>query len=512
MSESSTAAILVGVVAVGYVLWKSAPRKSNVPPGPRRWPLIGSVLEMPRRYQWETFSKWAKTYGSIVYVDALGQPLFIINSAKVANDLLDKRSSIYSDRPSLTMATLSGTAHGFGTQSYNENWRQQRKIVAQAFSPSGVTRYYALQETESRKLVHGLLDDPSTLASQTQLRMGGIIFWIVYGHHVKDENDPFLTAGLTKIEIFSKSTTPGVWAVDFLPILRYIPSWLPGSGFLRIANEWQKVSKDAVWGPYSWCKNNLATGTVLLPNLCAQHLAEVDGTLSEEQEDRLAWAAAAVLGGGLDTNTSSILTFFRAMILNPSVQRKAQEEIDTVIGPDRLPIIQDRASLPYVRGLITEVFRWQPAAPLGFPHKLSQDDIYNGMYFPKGSVIIPNAWHMLHDPEVYPNPVEFDPDRYRGLDSEMDKVTDISFGFGRRACAGRYLAEGTLFAVVATVLATCQILPIRDNEGNAVLPDISYTSESGTIGFPSPFDCDIKCRSQQALDLLAHSYANDEAR
>ena len=90
--------------------------------------------------------------------------------------------------------------------------------------------------------------------------------------------------------------------------------------------------------------------------------------------------------------------------------------------------------------------------------------------------------HMLHDPEVYPNPMEFDPDRYQGLDSEMDKVTDINFGFGRRVCPGRYLAEGTLFAVAATVLATCEILPIRDNEGNAVLPDISYTSESGTIG------------------------------
>ncbi|KAJ6477610.1 hypothetical protein C8R45DRAFT_934276 [Mycena sanguinolenta] len=118
MPESLTTAIFVGaVVTVGYVLWKSALRKRNVPPGPRRWPLIGSVLEIPRAHQWVTFSKWAETYGdlhsigvaipsdyntpgNIVYVDALGQPMFIINSAKVAIDLLDKRGSIYSDRPS----------------------------------------------------------------------------------------------------------------------------------------------------------------------------------------------------------------------------------------------------------------------------------------------------------------------------------------------------------------------------------------------------------------------------
>ncbi|KAF7375496.1 putative monooxygenase [Mycena sanguinolenta] len=187
MSVSVTTAILVGAV-VSVVLWNLSPRKSNVAPGPRRWPLIGSVLEVPQAYQWVTFSKWAKTYGSIVYVDAWGQSLFIINSAKVAVDLLDKRSSIYSDRPSLTMATLSGIAEGIGLLPYNENWRQQRKIIAQDFSPSGVTRYYPLQERESRKLVIGLLNDSSTLRSQIQLRVGAIIFRIVYGYFLTDEN------------------------------------------------------------------------------------------------------------------------------------------------------------------------------------------------------------------------------------------------------------------------------------------------------------------------------------
>ncbi|KAF7373962.1 putative monooxygenase [Mycena sanguinolenta] len=303
MSVSVTAAILVGA-AVSTALWNFFPRKSNVPPGPRRWPLIGSVLEIPRAYQWVTFSKWAETYGNIVYVDALGQPLFIINSAKVARDLLDKRSSISSDRPSLPMAILSGCAEGLGFQSYNENWRQQRKIIAQDFNPNGVTRYYPLQDREARKLVHSLLDDPSTMTSQIKLRIGGIIFRIVYGYLLTDENDPFLTAGLKKLEILSKCSTPGVWAVNFLPMLRYIPSWLPGSGFLRIAKQWRKVARDAVWGPYLWCKNNLATGTVLLPNLCAQYLAEADETMSEEQEERLVWAADNVLGGGLDTASS----------------------------------------------------------------------------------------------------------------------------------------------------------------------------------------------------------------
>jgi len=86
---------------------------------------------------------------------------------------------------------------------------------------------------------------------------------------------------------------------------------------------------------------------------------------------------------------------------------------------------------------------------------------------------------MLHDEEIFPNPMDFNPDRYQNLDSEMQKVTDLVFGFGRRACPGMYLAEDTLFAIVTTVLATCDILPAIDANGEKVIPEVSYTS--GTI-------------------------------
>lgn len=64
-------------------------------------------------------------------------------------------------------------------------------------------------------------------------------------------------------------------------------------------------------------------------------------------------------------NLSTTLTFFLAMVLHPDIQAKARAEIDAVVGQDRLPTIADKASLPYIRSLITEVFRWHPAVPLG---------------------------------------------------------------------------------------------------------------------------------------------------
>ncbi|KAJ7499642.1 cytochrome P450 [Mycena latifolia] len=194
------------------------------------------------------------------------------------------------------------------------------------------------------------------------------------------------------------------------------------------------------------------------------------------------------------------MTFFLAMMLSPAVQAKAKKELDDVIGPDRLASINDKSPLPYIRSIMAEVMRWHPALPLGIAHSVSKDDIYEGMLLPKGSLMIPNVWYMLHDPEFYPNPDVFDPDRYNNVDSEMDKVAELAFGFGRRVCPGRLFAEATFFAIVATVIATCEILPPVDANGKEVIHNITFSS--GTIIFPSEFGINIKCRSEKARELL----------
>lgn len=73
----------------------------------------------------------------------------------------------------------------------------------------------------------------------------------------------------------------------------------------------------------------------------------------------------------------------------PEVQRKAQTELDRVIGPDRLPQFEDEKDLPYIRAVTLETLRWMPVAPFGVPHALTEDDVYNGYHIPKGSLIVP---------------------------------------------------------------------------------------------------------------------------
>ncbi|KAJ7684152.1 putative monooxygenase [Mycena polygramma] len=502
---SLTTATLASAVLFTYILLRLiSSRREPLPPGPRRWPLIGSALEVPRSYPWLTYTRWAKKYGNLVYADVAGQPLVVINSAKIAKDLLDQRSAIYSERPTLVMAKLSGYCEGFVLQPYGENWRQQRKIVSQEFSQLSITRHYALQENEAKKLIRALVDDPKSLRRELKLRLGTIIIQVTFGHYLTGHDDPFLTMPLTAVENFSKATAAGAWVVDFVPMLQYLPKWMPGAGFLTTAANYRKIVFDTTYEPYLWSKKNLAAGTINLPNMCSTVLEQ---NPSAEGEDPLVWAASSVMGGGLDTNTSTVSVFFHAIMGHPAIQAKARQEIHDVIGRDRLPTIRDKASLPYVRSVMAEVLRLHPAIPAGIPHALRKDDIYEGMHLPKGSLMIPNVWYMLHDPEVYPDPDIFNPDRYNNLDSEMKKVWDVAFGFGRRICPGMLFAEGTFFAIAATVLATCEIIPTVDSKGNNIVPNLTPTS--GAISFPSDFDINLKCLSKEAFDLLSSGLGDE---
>ena len=80
------------------------------------------------------------------------------------------------------------------------------------------------------------------------------------------------------------------------------------------------------------------------------------------------------------------------MSLSPDVTRKAQEEIDRVIGNDRLPTSMDRPNLPYIEAVVKEVLRWHPVAPMGLPHTSTTEDVFEGYLIPKGSMVIANIW------------------------------------------------------------------------------------------------------------------------
>lgn len=121
------------------------------------------------------------------------------------------------------------------------------------------------------------------------------------------------------------------------------------------------------------------------------------------------------------------------MLRFPDVLRKAQEEIDRVVGRDRLPNEDDEQSLPYIRALQCELLRWRPVVPLVQPHLASQDDEYEGYRIPKGALVWANLAAMSRNPETYPDPDQLKPERYLNPDGTFARKEEISiFGYGKR--------------------------------------------------------------------------------
>ena len=127
--------------------------------------------------------------------------------------------------------------------------------------------------------------------------------------------------------------------------------------------------------------------------------------------------------------------FFLAMVLNPKAMKKAQEELDRVVGKGELPDFSHRGNLPYIDALVKEVLRWNPPLPISLPNRAMQDDVYRGYFIPAGAIVIQNVWAICRDPRIYPDPETFDPDRFL-KDGKINPLVfnpeDRVFGAGRR--------------------------------------------------------------------------------
>ncbi|KIJ32837.1 hypothetical protein M422DRAFT_265319 [Sphaerobolus stellatus SS14] len=234
-----------------------------------------------------------------------------------------------------------------------------------------------------------------------------------------------------------------------------------------------------------------------------QEISDQEDNLAYESEKIMKSAVAIASMAGTDTSRSAIALFILAMAMHPSVQQKAQAEIDSVVGTERLPDFNDRDSLPYVNAVLKETVRWHNIDPLNNPRLTTEDDAYDGYFIPKGTLVVSSIWTMLHDPTVYPDPFEFKPERFIKDGKFNHDVLDpyeVLFGHGRRVCPGRHFAKDTLFITAASIFATLNISAPLDGDGRPQTLVCEMTD--GIVSSPKPFDCVIKPRSKAAAELI----------
>ncbi|TFK33997.1 cytochrome P450 [Crucibulum laeve] len=115
---------------------------------------------------------------------------------------------------------------------------------------------------------------------------------------------------------------------------------------------------------------------------------------------------------------------------------------------------------------------------LALPHCVTQDDEYLGYRIPKGSTIVANIWKIAHDPDLYPDPFSFSPERFLNSDSAQNQLDPkkFVFGFGRRTCPGAQFAELSIFLNVASILSAFTISKAVDTHGKEISPELDFTT------------------------------------
>ena len=183
------------------------------------------------------------------------------------------------------------------------------------------------------------------------------------------------------------------------------------------------------------------------------------------------------------------------MIAYPEVQNQAHAELDEVVGTARPPTFADLPSLPFICAMVKETLRWSLTVPFGVPHASSADDWYEGMFIPKGTICLQNMRVINSEAEVFGSDAEqFNPARYLGdnvirmLDGREDG--HVSFGFGRRICPGRYVAENTLAIDFATLLWAMRFERPEGVQADLDVRTIVNGSITAYVVFPS-FGCEL---------------------
>lgn len=506
--ENITFAVLFVLLLAVPMFFKQ--QRYRFPPGPKSLPLIGSVLEFPVQSSWLTYQRWGRELASdIIYLNVLGKHIYVLNSAQAVSDLLEKRSGTYSDRVVTTMAhEMVGWDKNFALQPYGEFWREHRKAFHQQFQPDMIPRYHVHMYKQAKDLVRRLIAEPNALKQHLRYMAGALILRVSYGIDAEPKDDHYLEIIEQAVYSLTEVANTGAYLVDFLPFLKYVPSWMPGAQFKRDATVWAPQVNQMFDEPFDVVKRALAEGNAP-DSVCAALLSELDPRKDRaHQETVIKQAVGTAYIGGADTTVTTLSTFVLAMMTHPDVQRTAQEHIDRVTGGDRLPTIEDRDALPYVTAIIKEALRWRPVLPMAVPHITTADDEYRGYHIPKGSIVMGNAWAVLHDEARYANPDAFDPTRFLTpagtLDKDAPDALEAAFGYGRRVCAGLHFALDSMWVNVACVLATLDIRKPVNEHGVPVEPSMAYTT--GLLEQPEPFAVVFKPRSQAAEALICEGH------
>ncbi|KAL5606591.1 hypothetical protein BROUX41_002989 [Berkeleyomyces rouxiae] len=487
-------------------------------PGPKLFPIIGRIHDLPRIGLWLKFKEWSDEFGPIFQTRMLSQKFIIISNEELGKELLTKNGNSFAGRPQI-QALINHKAGPLysALMDRHDTWKYQRKWVHSAMVQAHQVHFFGHVEREVKRYLATLLMDPEKFHPYTREMTGRVTSRLAW-----DDATQGKLNGDTAIETLTQMSVSG-------PIINTVtPLWHLSD--LIHYNPWREFEVARETRLKTWwlrmlllCRKRYLEGDLPNDTWAYKYFEQLSNsgnkTLEMNDEDKL--MASCMLGFqalvGAVTISGPMQFFIMCMGLHPEWLQKCQEEIDRVCG-DRMPTTADSPNLPTVRACLKETVRWRSGVPLGVPHQCEQDFTYRGVPIAKGTIILACEWNINRDEAIYPDPETYNPNRW--LDASFPTYQEPlsrypnfregngmhSFGWGRRTCLGQTIVDDEMFVAGAGLCWAFNIQQKRcPMTGEPVKFDTQATN-SNVILEPLPFPMDIKPRSAERAKLILDQY------
>ncbi|TFK18377.1 cytochrome P450 [Coprinopsis marcescibilis] len=294
-----------------------------------------------------------------MYINTFGQGIVIVSTLPIALTLLETRSLNNSDRGALPSFDLHVRFNMdfnwvFSLMPYGSSWRAHRRAFHQFVNQKEAPVYLPIIEQECLSHLRSLSDDASKVFETNRMYFGLVLMRISYGSSDFEYNKRLLEDSEAIVERSSATTIPGSLLVNVFPVLRFVPDWFPGTAWKKYLQEGAVINRRLVPGPYVLLIqvqiNN--QGQEAFPSVVkglVENLGpEEDNGYAERETVAMNVLAQSYIAGA-DTTNSAMCALYAALLMHPEVQRKAQAEIDSVTGGDRLPTPEDTSTNHCVR-------------------------------------------------------------------------------------------------------------------------------------------------------------------
>ncbi|KZT60971.1 cytochrome P450 [Calocera cornea HHB12733] len=473
-------------------------REKGLPPGPPTSFLVGNILEIPPKRAFHKLVEWAREYGEIYSIKFGHKTTVVLNSPTAVQAVMEKGSRVTQDRPTMWLFDQYLYDHDhliFSSVPHKVN--QLRRVFATFLNQTTAQKYVPIQEAESCQLLYEIMVGPDSFFTGVKRLTISLMFSLSYGVRAPKIDSPLPSLFYEAVDMINELLADVSALLDFVPLLRILPGWMVNwrKRTDRMNAQEKRLTSELMEGVFARRKSDTSTNSFMEQILDNPE----EFGLSDNMMHTL---PLLILQAGADTTACAILSVLLLLVGQDEVLKNAHAELDSVIGRDRLPTVADMEHLPYIGAIIKESERLRPTNPLGFPHAASEDQMYGGYLVPAGATIMVNTWALGHDPQNFPDPERFFPERW--LDPSVEHADTWPFGVGRRVCPGMYLAKNSVAIVISRLLWAFDIKKKVDpSAGNPIEVDTLDYAE-GIVLCPNKFEADFVLRSKEHGDTIKH--------